>query len=210
MQQGQHRAVSASQITMLHTVRLQIVALTTLLLLPACTQASFIGTLLFGKDTLEPVRAAIKQTEQLQREVLGWYKHNATQQGNLTVTPDPADLYTVLPATYSGRSLVDPDGSYYSDIEGYYKGEWTGWDFSTKANRSLAIDSRLNSTAAEKLSYAQQDQTPDYIDGVQPDKLLLDRGSFDWLTVKPAHVDLHLRPGPADCYQPERGLYGHR
>ncbi|SPO26825.1 related to TUL1 - Golgi-localized RING-finger ubiquitin ligase [Ustilago trichophora] len=169
------------------------VATLLLLLLPASIHASFLGTLLFGKDTLEPVRAAIKQTEQLRDEVYGWYKHNATQQANFTVTPDPADLYTLLPATYSGRSLIDPDGSYYSDVEGYYKGEWSGWDFSTKANRSLAIDSRLNHTAAKKLSAGWLNQSPDYVEGVKQDELVLDRGAFDWLTTKLGHVDVHLR-----------------
>ncbi|SPO26547.1 related to TUL1 - Golgi-localized RING-finger ubiquitin ligase [Ustilago trichophora] len=166
---------------------------TLLLLLPASIQASFLGTLLFGKDTLDPVRAAIKQTEQLRDEMHGWYKHNATQQANFTVTPDPADLYTLQPALYSGRSLVEPDGSYYTDVEGYYKGEWTGWDFSTKANRSLAIDSRFNHTAVEKLSAGQLNEAPDYVEGVKQDQLIMDRGAFDWLTIKPGHVDVHLR-----------------
>lgn len=164
-----------------------------LLTLPACTQASLLGTILFGKDTLEPVRAAIQQTEQMRQEVFGWYRHNATQQANFTVTPDPSDLSTLLPAIYSGRSLIEPDGSYYSDVEGYYKGDWTGWDYSTQANRSLALDSRLNHAAAAKLSTDWPDQPPSYVDGVQEDKLILDRGAFEWLAVKPAHVDLHLK-----------------
>ena len=163
-----------------------------LLILPSCTQASFIGTLLFGKDTLEPVRAAIRQTEQMRLEAYGWYHHNRTQQANLTVTPDPSELQTLLPANYGGRSLIDPDGSYYKDIEGYYRGKWTGWDYSTQRNRSVALDSRLNHTAAAKLAVGRQKETPIYVDGVQEAKLLADRGAFDWLTVKPAHVDLHL------------------
>lgn len=177
----------------MHASRFSVLGLATLLLLPACAEASFLGTLLFGKDTLEPVRAAIRETEQLRQEVFGWYKHNATQQANFTVTPDPKDLYTILPAIYSGRSLVDPDGSYYSDVEGYYKGEWTGWDFSTRSNRSLALDSRLNHTAVQKLSASQPSQVPEYLEGAKEDKLILDRGSFDWLSVQPGHVDLHLR-----------------
>ncbi|CDW97169.1 hypothetical protein [Sporisorium scitamineum] len=168
-------------------------ALVLLLTLPACTQASLLGTILFGKDTLEPVRAAIQQAEQMRQEVFGWYRHNATQQANFTVTPDPSELSTLLPAIYSGRSLTEPDGSYYSDVEGYYKGDWTGWDYSTQANRSLALDSRLNHTAAAKLSAEWPKQPPSYVDGVQEDRLILDRGSFEWLAGKPAHVDLHLK-----------------
>ncbi|KAJ9477851.1 Transmembrane E3 ubiquitin-protein ligase 1 [Pseudozyma hubeiensis] len=164
-----------------------------LLALATTAQASFISTLLFGKDTLEPVRAAIRQTEQFRSEVYGWYRHNTTQQANLTVSPDPSDLYKLLPSTYSGRSLVDPDGSYYAGIEGYYKGDWSGWDYSTQANRSLALDSRLNQSAAHELSKGKQGATPEYVDGVQEHKLIQDRGGFDWLTVKTGHVDLHLK-----------------
>ncbi|SJX63589.1 related to TUL1-Golgi-localized RING-finger ubiquitin ligase [Sporisorium reilianum f. sp. reilianum] len=170
-----------------------VLVLVLLLTLPACTQASLLGTILFGKDTLEPVRAAIQQTEQMRQEVFGWYRHNATQQANFTVTPDPSDLSTLLPATYSGRSLVEPDGSYYSDVEGYYKGDWTGWDYSTQANRSLALDSRLNHTAAAKLSADWPKQPPSYVDGAKEEQLVLDRGDFEWLTIKQAHVDLHLK-----------------
>lgn len=162
------------------------------LVLATFARASFLGTLLFGKDTLEPVREAIKQTEQLRQEVFGWYRHNATAQANFTVEPDPLELYTLLPATYSNRSLVAPDGSYYSNIKGYYKGEWTGWDFSTQANRSLAIDSRLNRTAAETLSTGAGEQQPQYLDGVKEDQLVLDRGAFHWLTAQPGLVDLRL------------------
>lgn len=168
-----------------------LLAILLLCTLPARIQASFLGTLLFGKDTLEPVRNAIKQTEQLRQEVYGWYKHNATQQANFTVTPDPADVYKLLPADYSGHSLLDPDGSYYKDVEGYYKGEWTGWDFSTQANRSLAIDSRLNHTAAERPT--KGNKPPKYLEGIDGAKLALDRGSFDWLTSEPGRVDVHLR-----------------
>ncbi|GAC99219.1 hypothetical protein PHSY_006819 [Pseudozyma hubeiensis SY62] len=164
-----------------------------LLALAATAQASFISTFLFGKDTLEPVRAAIRQTEQFRSEVYGWYHHNTTQQANLTVTPDPSDLYKLLPSTYSGRSLVDPDGSYYGGIEGYYKGDWSGWDYSTQANRSLALDSRLNQSAALELSKGKQEVTPEYVDGREEHKLIEDRGKFDWLTAKTGHVDLHLK-----------------
>ncbi|TKY85347.1 hypothetical protein EX895_005509 [Sporisorium graminicola] len=167
-------------------------ALLLLLTLPACTRASLLGTILFGKDTLEPVRAEIQHTEQLRQEVFGWYRHNTTLQANFTVSPDPSDIAPLLPAIYSGRSLIEPDGAYYSDIEGYYKGEWVGWDYSTQANRSIALDSRLNHAAAAKLSAERPQQPPIYLDGVQEEKLIQDRGAFEWLTVKPAHVDLHL------------------
>lgn len=163
-----------------------------LLSLPVSSEASFLGTLIWGKDTLEPVRLAIKQTKHLRSEVLGWYHHNTTQQGNFTVSPDPPDLYSVLPTDYSGRSLVTPDGSYYSDIEGYYKGSWSGWDFSTQANRSLAIDSKLNHTIAERISKGAKEKKPEYVEGVKGEKLTLDRGKFDWLNGQPGHIDLHL------------------
>ncbi|GAK64641.1 RING finger ubiquitin ligase [Moesziomyces antarcticus] len=160
------------------------------LVLTTSVHASFLGTLLFGKDTLEPVREAIRQTEHMRSQVYGWYHHNATEAANFSVTPDPAELYTLLPATYSGRSLVTPDGAYYRDIEGYYKGSWSGWDMSTVANRSLAIDSRLNRTAAERLA---TNAPPQYLDDVEREKLVQDRGAFDWLTVDPGHMDLHLQ-----------------
>ncbi|SYW81226.1 related to TUL1 - Golgi-localized RING-finger ubiquitin ligase [Ustilago bromivora] len=174
-----------------HSSSALVLAVILLTTLPNCIQASFLGTLLFGKDTLEPVRNAIQQTEQLRQEVYGWYKHNATQQANFTVTPDPADVYKLLPADYSGRSMVAPDGSYYKDVEGYYKGEWSGWDFSTQANRSLATDSKLSHTLADKAPKGSDE--PKYVEGVDPEKLRLDRGSFNWLTTELGHVDVHLR-----------------
>ncbi len=160
------------------------------LILTTSVRASFLGTLLFGKDTLEPVREAIRQTEHMRSQVYGWYHDNATEAANFSVTPDPAELYTLLPATYSGRSLVAPNGAYYRDIEGYYKGSWSGWDMSTVANRSLAIDSRLNRTVAERLA---TNAPPQYLDGVEREKLVQDRGAFDWLTMDPGHMDLHLQ-----------------
>ncbi|KAJ1024026.1 hypothetical protein NDA13_004856 [Ustilago tritici] len=174
-----------------HSSSALVLTVILLITLPNCIQASFLGTLLFRKDTLEPVRNAIQQTEQLRREVYGWYEHNATQQANFTVTPDPADVYKLLPADYSGRSLVAPDGSYYKDVEGYYKGEWSGWDFSTQANRSLATDSKLSHALAGKAPKGSDE--PKYVEGVDPEKLRLDRGSFNWLTTELSHVDVHLR-----------------
>ncbi|KIS68778.1 ubiquitin-protein ligase TUL1 [Mycosarcoma maydis] len=164
-----------------------------LLALTVSVRASFFSTLVFGKDTLAPVRAALRQTQQLRSEVFGWYSHNSTQQANLTVTPEPSHLYKLLPAVYSGRSLTDPDGSYYSDIEGYYKGDWTGWDYSTTANRSLALDSRLNHSAAHELSKERLGGLAQYVAGVQEAKLKRDRGDFEWITEEAGHVDVHLK-----------------
>nr|CDI54167.1 e3 ubiquitin ligase [Melanopsichium pennsylvanicum 4] len=177
----------------MHYSRSLALYIAVLFLFSTFTQASFISTLLWGKDSLDPIRAAIISTSQLRSQVHGWYTHNATQQANFTVTPDPTQIYSLLPSTYSARSLIQPDGSYFSDVQGYYKGQWTGWDFSTVFNRSLAIDSRLNRTAAQNILQKGSTQPVQYVDKrVNEASLTQDRGDFPWLAADPAHVDLHL------------------
>ncbi|KAF6767551.1 Zinc finger, RING-type [Kalmanozyma brasiliensis GHG001] len=169
---------------------MRISLLLPLLALPAA-RGSFLGELLFGKDILQPVRDAIRHTEHLRDEVYGWYRHNDTQRGNFTVTPDPRELYKLLPKSYEGRSLVEPDGSYYREVQGWYKGKWDGWDWSTRGNRSLAAETQLNRTAARL-----NDNTttiPEYVDGVNATQLRQDRGKVDWLATKSGHIDMRLQ-----------------
>ncbi|PWZ00290.1 hypothetical protein BCV70DRAFT_200446 [Testicularia cyperi] len=173
------------------TRRFPAPAIVLLLLNIALLSQTVAGGWLFGSDTLGPVRDAIKVTQRLQSEILGWYNHNITQQGNWTFTLDPPELQTLWPADYRDRDLGSADGAYYANVTGFYKGKWQGWDVSTAANRSLAIDTRMNSSLIND-NQLSNSKKPDYLPGVNETLLRHDRGSFPWLSKRPAQLNLRL------------------
>ena len=129
------------------TLLLRLSFLTLLALLSVPTATAF----LFGSvedPSLAPIKA-LRDERKLQREQLnGWASGNITQMGNWTFSRDPEALRPLL--THLPTSLGTSAASYYNNLTGFYKGDWSASNFTS------------------------------HLAEVNEDELLADRGTFDW------------------------------